>query len=513
MVNVSYRLSPNTKNGNKANGRGTAGRPITVLSPAGSDHLKNTIRNVNCAKKHGTWRALVDRGANGCIAGNDTKLIEFTGQNADLSGIDDHTIRNLKIAKVGGVTKSSIGDIIVIINQAAYMPDGRTILSTGQLEYYKTKVNDKSKKITGKTPSIITLEKQEIPMETRKGLPYISLRPGTDEEWKTLPKVEITSPFEWDPTVLDCRVSDEWYKERPKIPLHPGESKHDEEGDLVPPDPEEEEDLESDDEDRRLKTLNRGGIKTFLTKLVKDEIVREFTVCNVEGFQHELRHKDRWDERISDDESCTEVDDVPPLMTRDDDSSDEEDDELWMKWQERVNKRRQEANVSTRSQSRKEPVTQHPRTPTTTKPQAKGKTRKRKKKKRKEKEKVEHAPSVHFDDHVDEPRMEEESDDIEHPHLEFNNRARTLQEIADEMGQDLDEPNPETGTRIAGIEPRLSTPRKEDVAEHSKYFPGTDSETPRKTFDATTQCGNKGATQGHSLRNQIKSPNPILNIK
>ena len=485
-----------------------------VLSAAGNDHLMNSRIDINCSKRHGTWGALIDRGANGCIAGNDTKLLEFTGQSTDLSGIDDHTIRNLKIARVGGVTKSSIGDLIIIINQAAYMPDGRTIISTGQLEYYKTRVNDKSKKITGKTPSIITLEGQEIPMETRKGLPYISLRPGTDEEWKILPRVEVTSHHEWDPSVLDCVVDEEWYKNRPKIPMHPGESIHDEQGTLIPPDPVDPDEVESDDEDRRLKTLNRKGIKTFLSRLVKEETQKHFHVCNIEGYQYELRHEEHWDERESDDDIA------PPLYSRDSDSSSdsESDDDsightLHDRWNQLYGNPDREAKVSTRSSTRKTtPPTAEPSVPNTSSDR-KTERKKRRNRKEKNKMKVEHAPSSHFDDHIDEPDPDIEDIDPLHQRHEFNNRARTLQEVTEEMEQLLEDPKPETGSRIAGIEPRLSKPTKEDVSEYSKYFPGTDYETLRKTFDATTQHGSKGATQGHSLRNQIKSPNPILNVK
>jgi hypothetical protein len=471
---------------------------------------------------------LVDRGANGCIAGSDLKLIDFTGGHTDLSGIDDHTVRNLKIARVGGVTKSSKGDIIIIINQAAYMPDGRTILSTGQMEHFKIKVNDKSKRVTGKTPSIITLEGQEIPMETRKGLPYISLRKGTKEEWDTLPQIEITSPHEWDPSVLDCEVTNDWFTTRPKLPMHPGEAKYNDKGELVPQTVVEDvEEEDSDDEDRRLKSLNRGGIKTFLSRLVKDETVKDFMVCNIEGIQHEMRHDDDWDPRFLDDEESIpplyKESQVPPLyQPTTSDSDDSDDEELWTRWKEGYHRRSRAAQVTTRSSSKKKNDKGEPKDATkkaTTKASKKETTKRSQRKNKgkpittKDEERGEHAPTIHFDDHVDEPDPDSTSIDPVPPHLEYNNRARTLQEIADEMGQDLSEPNGETGTRIAGIEPRLSSPSKKNVEEYSMYFPGTDLETLRKTFDATTQYGSKGATEGHTLRNQIKSPNPILNIK
>jgi hypothetical protein len=107
-----------------------------------------------------------------------------------------------------------------------------------------------------------------------------------------------------------------------------------------------------------------------------------------------------------------------------------------------------------------------------------------------------------------EPRSQDESDpdsdpDVAKAQERFNNRAKAAQSL---------EPNEDSGEQIAGIEPRLHIPSKKDVAEYSKYFPGTDIDTLRKTFDATTQYGSKGATQGHTLHNQIASPNPILNL-
>jgi hypothetical protein len=132
-----------------------------VLSSAGNDH--QTL-NVHCAcRKYDNWRALINRGANICIAGSDMTRLSSTGNTIDLSGIDDHTVRNLELVQAGGVTQTPQGDIIIIINQTAWMPDGRTIISTGQLEHFKVRVDKRSKHVTGKTPHIITFEGYEIP--------------------------------------------------------------------------------------------------------------------------------------------------------------------------------------------------------------------------------------------------------------------------------------------------------------------------------------------------------------
>ena len=47
-------------------------------------------------------------------------------RSIDLSGIDDHTVRNLPLVTAGGVVRSNRGDIILVMNQYAHMADGKT---------------------------------------------------------------------------------------------------------------------------------------------------------------------------------------------------------------------------------------------------------------------------------------------------------------------------------------------------------------------------------------------------
>jgi hypothetical protein len=45
------------------------------------------------------------------------------------------------------------------------------------------------------------------------GLPYLSMRPFTDDEWDTLPHIILTSEIDWDPTTLarELDIDDEWF--------------------------------------------------------------------------------------------------------------------------------------------------------------------------------------------------------------------------------------------------------------------------------------------------------------
>ena len=86
--------------------------------------------------------SLIDRGANGGLAGEDVRLIETTPRTADVSGINDHTIQGLPIATVAGVVDTHLGQVCLIMHQYAYHGKGKTIHSCVQLENFGNDVND-----------------------------------------------------------------------------------------------------------------------------------------------------------------------------------------------------------------------------------------------------------------------------------------------------------------------------------------------------------------------------------
>ena len=92
--------------------------------------------------------SLMDRGANGGLAGQDVRLIETTMRMANVSGINNHTLQGLPIATVvAGVVLSHLGPICLIMHQYAYHGKGKTIHSSVQVEHYGNEVNDRSSKI------------------------------------------------------------------------------------------------------------------------------------------------------------------------------------------------------------------------------------------------------------------------------------------------------------------------------------------------------------------------------
>jgi hypothetical protein len=91
---------------------------------------------------------LIDPGANGGIAGDDVRIINRTGRQVDVhQGIDNHQIVDIPIVTAGAVLKMQRGEVIIILHQYAYTGKGKTIHSSGQPEWYKQEVDDRSIKV------------------------------------------------------------------------------------------------------------------------------------------------------------------------------------------------------------------------------------------------------------------------------------------------------------------------------------------------------------------------------
>ena len=150
-----------------------------------------------------TNNQLVDCGANGGLAGSDMHVIHKTHCKINISAIDNHEVTGLDVVTAATLLNTSLGKFIGIFNEYAYLGKGSSIHSSGQLEWFKTLVDEKSIKVGG-TQLITTLDGYSVPLLIRDGLAYAtSLGRPTDQDMDTYPHVFFTSPDEWDPSVLD----------------------------------------------------------------------------------------------------------------------------------------------------------------------------------------------------------------------------------------------------------------------------------------------------------------------
>ena len=150
-----------------------------------------------------TNQQLVDRGANGGLAGSDMRVIHKSQRKINIQGIDNHEVTGLDVVTAATLLNTSQGKVIGIFNEYAYLGKGSSIHSSGQLEWFKTTVDEKSVKVGG-TQLITTLDGYSVHLLIKDGLAYAtSLGRPTDQDMDTYPHVFFTSPDEWDPSVLD----------------------------------------------------------------------------------------------------------------------------------------------------------------------------------------------------------------------------------------------------------------------------------------------------------------------
>ena len=150
-----------------------------------------------------TNQQLVDRGANGGLAGSDMHVLHKTQRKINIQGIDNHEVTGLDVVTAATLLNTSQGKVIGIFNEYAYLGKGSSIHSSGQLECFMTNVDEESVKVGG-AQLITTLDGYSVPLLIKDGLAYAtSLGKPTDQDMDTYPHVFFTSPDEWDPSVLD----------------------------------------------------------------------------------------------------------------------------------------------------------------------------------------------------------------------------------------------------------------------------------------------------------------------
>ena len=166
----------------------------------------NVVARADAAHRHRSQLgALVDRGANGGLAGQDCRIIARAPDHfVNIEGLDRHQLTNIPIVSCGAYTVSrNHGPVIVVFHQFAGVMRGPTIISSGQLESFHNQVNERSRRVDPHGQLIITNDGYEFPLHVRNGLSYLDLRPFTDQEFQTLPHVIMTSDVDWDPSILD----------------------------------------------------------------------------------------------------------------------------------------------------------------------------------------------------------------------------------------------------------------------------------------------------------------------
>ena len=107
-------------------------------------HQRYVFARVNQSNHH-----LIDRGANGGLAGADMRDIHTTPRKINIVGIDDHELTGLNVITAAALLDTQKGPIIGVFHEYAHLGKGRSIHAAGQMEWFNCQVDDRSKIVGG----------------------------------------------------------------------------------------------------------------------------------------------------------------------------------------------------------------------------------------------------------------------------------------------------------------------------------------------------------------------------
>ena len=94
-------------------------------------HQRYAFTRVNQSNHH-----LIDRGANGGLAGADMRVIHTTPRKINILGIDDHELTGLNVVTAAALLDTQKGPIIGVFHEYAHLGKGKSIHASGQMEWF-----------------------------------------------------------------------------------------------------------------------------------------------------------------------------------------------------------------------------------------------------------------------------------------------------------------------------------------------------------------------------------------
>ena len=131
------------------------------------------------------------------------RILSRSSRKCTVTGIDSHELQGLDVVQCAALVQTNHGIVNLIMNEYACYGKGHTIHSSGQIEWFKNSVDDRSVQVGGKQ-RICTTDGYAMPLTCRGGLMYLSLLGKlTDQDLERYPAVHLTGLHAWDPSVLD----------------------------------------------------------------------------------------------------------------------------------------------------------------------------------------------------------------------------------------------------------------------------------------------------------------------
>ena len=159
------------------------------------------------ARANQSTNHLVDRGANGGLAGADMRILQKPTGKINIVGNDDRELTGLDVVTAHALFDTHKGPVIGILHEYTHLGKGRSIHAAGQMEWFTCKVDDRSK-VAGFAQRIETPDGYVFPLSIESGLVYMhSIQFPTDDDLQQYPHVFFTPPDTWDASVLDYGIT------------------------------------------------------------------------------------------------------------------------------------------------------------------------------------------------------------------------------------------------------------------------------------------------------------------
>ena len=130
------------------------------------------------------------------------RILSRSSRKCTVTGIS-HELQGLDVVQSAALVETNHFIVNSIMNEYACYGKGHSIHSSGQIEWFKNSVDDRSVQVGGKQ-RICTIDGYAMPLTCRDGLMYLSNHgKPTDKDLERYPAVHLTGPHEWDPSVLD----------------------------------------------------------------------------------------------------------------------------------------------------------------------------------------------------------------------------------------------------------------------------------------------------------------------
>ena len=120
------------------------------------------------------------------------RILSRSSRKCTVTGIDSHELQGLDVVQCAALVETNHGIVNLIMNEYACYGKGHTIHSSGQIEWFKNSVDDRSVQVGGKQ-RICTIGGYAMPLTCRGGLMYLSIFGNpTDKDLERYPAVHLT---------------------------------------------------------------------------------------------------------------------------------------------------------------------------------------------------------------------------------------------------------------------------------------------------------------------------------